>query len=143
MYTKLISILLCVTVFFGLPTTTATETAPMATPPAEFTVIAASDFQPKSSFGEGVKNVRNIISKIKADGITSADGFLFCGDYDAHSYGKPDKTKAGIDMFKDEFDGMIDPDNMLTFFFLNTIISLLVAMVDFTLIIPPPPGKSI
>ena len=113
MNTKLISILLCVTIFLGLPVVpAASEPSKEVTPTSEFTVIAASDFQPKTSFGEGVKNIRNIISEIQADGITSADGFLFCGDYDAHSYGQSDKTKAGIDMFKDEFDGMIDPDNM-------------------------------
>lgn len=112
MNTKLISILLCVTVFFSLPAAPVAEAPVTDAPSAEFTVIAASDFQPKSSFGEGVKNVRNIISAIQDDGITSADGFLFCGDYDAHTYGQADKTKAGIDMFKDEFEGMIDPEDM-------------------------------
>ena len=112
MYTKLISILLCVSVFLGLPVTTAVESPAAVTAPVEFTVVAASDFQPKSSFAEGEKNVGDIISAIKADGITSADGFLFCGDYDAHTYGVADKTRGGIQMFKDIFDGMIDDENM-------------------------------
>ena len=112
MTAKLISILLCITVFFGLPINEAPELAPVTTPTADFTVIAASDFQPQSSFKEGEINVGKIISAIKNDGITSADGFLFCGDYDCHTYGVADKTKAGIQMFKDSFKGMIDEEKM-------------------------------
>ena len=112
MNTRLISIALCVAMFFGLPVTTAVESAPTTIPTADFTVVAASDFQPQSSFDEGVTHVENIISAIKADGITAADGFLFCGDYDAHTYGVADKTRAGIQMFKDSFKGMIDEENM-------------------------------
>ena len=76
MTAKLISIILCITVFFGLPINEAPELAPVTTPTADFTVIAASDFQPQSSFKEGEINVGKIISAIKNDGITSADGFL-------------------------------------------------------------------
>ncbi|MBE6638175.1 MAG: hypothetical protein E7616_01785 [Ruminococcaceae bacterium] len=77
------------------------------------TLIAATDFQPKEGAATGIKKVNKIISAIKADGITSADGFLFCGDYDFGTFGVAEETKEGIDLLTESVSGLVDEKNMV------------------------------
>ncbi len=60
------------------------------------TVIACSDFQHPSGNSSGKATVKELMGAIKSYGITSADGFLCCGDY---NYGSGN-TAAGIDALK-------------------------------------------
>ncbi|MBQ8605586.1 MAG: hypothetical protein IJ408_02515 [Clostridia bacterium] len=61
------------------------------------TIIACSDFQNPSGNAAGKAEVNNILSAMKADGLTSAEGFFCCGDYD---YEYTD-TKGGTDALKE------------------------------------------
>lgn len=60
------------------------------------TVIACSDFQNRSGNDAGAQTVQNITTMMQNSGITSADGFLCCGDYDYDLTYKTADTEAGI-----------------------------------------------
>ena len=55
-------------------------------------ILACSDFQASAGNAAGRRNVTSILNAMKQDGITRADGFICCGDYD---YEYTD-TKEGI-----------------------------------------------
>lgn len=101
---------------------------------AKTVVIAASDYQYCNSSGdnggsgdsydvygvgaygnEGSKRVVQRILGVMADqnGITSADGFLFCGDYDYDLTQSVSNTSSGLDSLKQAVSGVITstPDN--------------------------------
>lgn len=59
-------------------------------------ILACSDFQSPEGNRSGHTNVSSILNAMKKDGITNADGFFCCGDYD---YEYTD-TQGGIDMLK-------------------------------------------
>lgn len=77
------------------------------------TVIAASDFQPKNGGKNGITEVEKIIGIIENDGITQADGFLFCGDYDYGTFEVPEKTKEGISLLTGALSHMVSQQNMV------------------------------
>ena len=66
------------------------------------TVIAGSDFQNKSGSEAGAQVVTSILTKM---GYTSADGFLFCGDYDYSTVNNTSSTEAGITALKNAVTG--------------------------------------
>jgi len=47
----------------------------------ETTILTGTDFQAESN-SVGAQNVTNIIDAVKESGLSSADAFLFCGDYE-------------------------------------------------------------
>lgn len=59
-------------------------------------VLAGSDFQHPDGNEAGQKTVTAIINAIKADGVDSADGFIFCGDYDHDLTMLPGPTSKGV-----------------------------------------------
>ena len=65
------------------------------------TVIAGSDFQNQSGNTAGAQVVTSILTQMQNAGYTSADGFLFCGDY---SYGY-NQAAAGIAELKNAVTG--------------------------------------
>lgn len=77
------------------------------------TIIAASDFQPPDGSTTGIGRVRKIFNAMKKDGISTADGFFFCGDYDYSTYGNVEETKEGIELISNVFKGAIDRQNMV------------------------------
>ncbi len=77
------------------------------------TVIAGSDFQPKDGGKQGIKEVEKILNSIKNDGITKADGFLFCGDYDFGTFEVPEETREGIDLITGALGDMVPKENMI------------------------------
>ena len=69
-------------------------------------VIAGSDFQNQGGNDAGAETVTNILAKMQNAGYTSADGFLFCGDYDYDmSYNSVVDTEAGITALKNAVTG--------------------------------------
>ena len=64
-------------------------------------VIAGSDFQNKSGNTAGANVVTNLLNTIKGAGYTSADGFLFCGDYDYDLTYNAYDTVSGINALVD------------------------------------------
>ena len=58
------------------------------------TVIAGSDFQNPGGDTAGAQTVTSILTQMKNDGHTKADGFLFCGDY-SWDYSKNATTLSG------------------------------------------------
>ncbi|MBE6543373.1 MAG: hypothetical protein E7675_03155 [Ruminococcaceae bacterium] len=79
----------------------------------ETTIITCSDFQATAGSTAGMINMKNILTKIKGDGITSADGLFFCGDYDVDTYGDIPSTKEGIKFMKMALSGMVPEKNMV------------------------------
>ena len=79
----------------------------------DITLIAASDFQPKNGGAVGIENVKKILSAMGNAGIKTADGFLFCGDYDFGTFGNAEETKEGIGLLKDAMNGIVDEKNMV------------------------------
>lgn len=77
------------------------------------TVIAASDFQPKSGVEDGKMYMRSIFSAMEKDGITEADGFLCCGDYDYATQGSVDATMAGISAVKEVASEIVPAENIV------------------------------
>jgi len=69
-------------------------------------VIACSDFQPKDGNTSGKTVLEGLVNSLKNEGITSADGFLCCGDYD-YEYAE---TKQGIDTVKETVKSIVDTD---------------------------------
>ena len=77
------------------------------------TVIAGSDFQNQSGNTAGAQVVTSILTQMQNAGYTSADGFLFCGDY---SYGY-NQAAEGIAALKDAVKGTYSTleDNRMVF----------------------------
>ncbi len=107
---RLLALLLCViTVIVSLPCTAITlfaEDEPT-------TIITASDFQPKEGASAGILKVRKILYAMQRDGISKADGFLFCGDYDFSTYGVVEETKEGIRFLTNAMKSTVDTENMV------------------------------
>ena len=77
---RILSMLLCVVMVVSMiPATAQTVSAAGAVT----YVLAASDFQPKNGYSEGVSTVNSILNQITPNYATM-DGFLFCGDYDVN-----------------------------------------------------------
>ena len=91
-FTSFIAILLSALLLLGL--TPAFSFADAAD--NEIRLLACSDFQHPDGNTAGTASVNAILTAMKQDGITSADGLLACGDYD---YEYTD-TKAGIAYLK-------------------------------------------
>lgn len=76
--------------------------------PQKTTILACSDFQASSGNASGKQQVSAILDAMAKDGITSADGFFVCGDYD---YEYTD-TKGGISALKQAVSGVVT-ENMV------------------------------
>ncbi len=63
------------------------------------TLIAASDFQHPDGREAGQAIIEGVRDAMIAGGVTSADGFFFCGDY-SHSFGVVEETVEGIKAIK-------------------------------------------
>ena len=81
-FKKMLSLLVSVSMLAGYAVTGhAAETDEVTT------VIAGSDFQSSSGQARAIENMTSRLNKLKeGEGITTADGFLFAGDYD-YNYG--------------------------------------------------------
>ncbi|MBQ8399792.1 MAG: metallophosphoesterase [Clostridia bacterium] len=78
------------------------------------TIIACSDFQPKSGPASGKKVVQKILKTLKEQsGVKKADGLLFCGDYDYDTYGDESSNKTGVNTVVSIFSSMIERENMV------------------------------
>ena len=85
---KLLALLLALIMILSL-----LPTSVLATGSEPTVVIAGSDFQNSNGDAAGAQMVTNILTQMQnVGGYTSADGFLFCGDYN-HSY---DTTATGL-----------------------------------------------
>lgn len=73
-------------------------------------VLAGSDFQHPDGNEAGQKTVDAIIAAIKADGIDSADGFLFCGDYDHDLTMLPAPTSKGVQALTESVNRFVPAD---------------------------------
>ena len=76
--------------------------------PETTTILACSDFQASNGNASGKQQVSAILGAMAKDGITSADGFFVCGDYD---YEYTD-TKGGITALKQAVSGVVT-ENMV------------------------------
>ena len=72
------------------------------------TVIACSDFQNPKGNEAGARTVTNILTQMQSAGYKSADGFLFCGDYDYYTVGSTSSTEAGITALKNAVTSTYD-----------------------------------
>ena len=77
------------------------------------TLIAASDFQPKDGNANGVPTINKILKAMGNSGVTSADGFLFCGDFDFGTIGNAEETKEGVAILKDTMKSVVPEENMV------------------------------
>ncbi len=78
------------------------------------TLIACSDFQPKSGVSAGKKVAARILKTLKEEsGVSKADGLLFCGDYDVDTYGDERSNILGLDTVVSVFSSMIARENMV------------------------------
>ena len=77
----------------------------------ETVIIAASDWQSPEGDNACSKGFGQILQNIKNDGITHADGFLFCGDYDYDGYGVDNAVSEGIAAIKEGLNGFADMEN--------------------------------
>ena len=77
------------------------------------TIIAGSDFQNREGNTAGVAVMDGIFSSINNDGITSADGFFFLGDYDADTINNYESTQAGLNAVKDKAQDFSPVDTYL------------------------------
>ncbi len=73
-------------------------------------VLAGSDFQHPDGNDAGQKTVDAIVAAIKADGIESADGFLFCGDYDHDLTMLPGPTSKGLNAVTESVNRLVKAD---------------------------------
>lgn len=73
-------------------------------------ILAGSDFQHPDGNAAGQKTVDAIINAIKADGIESADGFLFCGDYDHDLTTLPIPTSRGVKALTESVNKLVPAD---------------------------------
>lgn len=75
-------------------------------------VIAGSDFQ-SSSPDTGALLINYFLGSMERNnGITSADGFLFCGDYATSTNNLAD-NKAGVNKLKSTLKGFVPEENMV------------------------------
>ena len=95
---KLLALLLALVMMLSLLPTSVLATGSKPT-----VVIAGSDFQNSSGDTAGAQTVTNILTQMQSAGYMSADGFLFCGDYN-HSY---DTTAAGLQGHIDVLDAAV------------------------------------
>ena len=72
------------------------------------TLIACSDFQNESGNTAGQTTVKNILDSMVIDGITEADGFFCCGDYD-YEY---TETAQGVAALKEAVSDVVT-ENMV------------------------------
>jgi putative glutamine amidotransferase len=96
-------ILIIATLFSALQTVTVSATEQSDV----ITVIAGSDFQNPSGNTAGKATITKILSSMAKDGITKADGFLFCGgeDIDPKYYGEEKSRLLGnICSVRDEYE---------------------------------------
>ena len=70
-------------------------------------LLAASDFQNSSGSETGKAVVSRIVEQIKKSGVSHADGFLFCGDYDYSSYADQTLGKQGIESLKEAVSPLV------------------------------------
>lgn len=70
------------------------------------TVLACSDFQHPNGNEDGKALVKEILGTMSEDGITSADGFLCCGDYD-YEYSD---TKGGVDALSEAIKDVVSEE---------------------------------
>lgn len=73
------------------------------------TLLAGSDFQHPKGNDEGAKTINGILDAMRADGFTSADGLLFCGDYDHDLTMLPGPTSKGVETVRSCVDTFVDP----------------------------------
>ena len=97
---KLLALLLALIMILSL-----LPTSVLATGSEPTVVIAGSDFQNPSGDTAGKQTVTSILTQMQADGYKSADGFLFCGDYDCSTVNNQTRTEAGITALKDAVTG--------------------------------------
>lgn len=77
------------------------------------TLIAASDFQHIDGNEAGQAIIEELLGSLKSNGgITSADGFFFCGDYAHHTYGVVEETVSGIKAIKETMSPVVT-ENMV------------------------------
>ena len=81
----------------------------------EYTVLAGSDFQPKGTNSDGERVIGAILAEMKKDGAESADGFLFCGDYDKETFGNASETQKGIESLKKAVNGFVESEENMVF----------------------------
>ena len=110
MKTRIISFILCFALLICLPVSSVSA---KESDDGEITVIACSDFQNKTGNDQGQKTVMSILSAMKSDGISRADGFFCCGDYDYDTFSDLNSTKDGIKHLKAALDNMVDSKNMV------------------------------
>lgn len=75
-------------------------------------LIACSDFQNPDGNDAGRDALQDILSAIKKAGITEADGFFSCGDYDYDLTRKESETKDGVDALREAVGGIVT-ENMV------------------------------
>lgn len=97
---RFLSAFICLGLLFGLCSPMA-EAAPQGA--GVTTVIACSDFQNENGNEAGKTVVRGILDAMARDGITSADGFLCCGDYDYEYV----ETSQGVSALKEAVSGVV------------------------------------
>ena len=76
------------------------------------TIIAGSDFQ-ATNVQSGKRNMNLILSSMAKDGITSADAFFFCGDYDVDTMNNAPETEAGINGVIEVAETVTERDNII------------------------------
>lgn len=96
--TSAFAILLAVLLLVGVPPALFAEKAS-----DELHILACSDFQAKDGNKAGQANVAAILDAMRADGVTEADDFFACGDYD---YEYTD-TRSGILMLSSAVKGFV------------------------------------
>ena len=97
---RFLSAFICLGLLFGLCSPVA-EAAPQSG--GVTTVIACSDFQNENGNDAGKAVVQDILAAMAQDGVTSADGFLCCGDYD-YEY---TETSQGVSALKEAVSGVV------------------------------------
>lgn len=110
-FLKPLLIFACIFTFlFPIIGETSTLTPANANSAEETIILAASDFQAPSGPTAGSSSIKNILSAMEKDGITSADGFLFCGDYDYDTYWNSAQTTEGVNVLKSSISSVISND---------------------------------
>ena len=80
----------------------------------ELTIIVGSDFQNKSGNSAGKKQVSYILEAMAEDGITKADAFFSCGDYDYDTERSDlSATNSGIEALQSVMSTVVDEENMI------------------------------
>jgi hypothetical protein len=104
---RILAFALCAIMLFGLVPTFTLQ----AEEDKEITIIAASDYQPKSGAMAGKNPLKKILDSIKAAGVTKADALFYCGDY-THSMSSLSATTEGVNAVKDVFSDVVPKSNM-------------------------------